>query len=335
MKNNQVYLDPNNLEKSVQDLTRFYNLDGATLQMLRRVIEKYPKPVIVYVDEANAPLHAQSILDDHFTFNTQTGELVLFSSDPMTFIDAIIEMWMYITGFDTLMGDDDYWKVELAIGSWKPVKNSIKQKLGIPVNTFITGIIGLPPEPDEAPPEDPYPFKTLVSQFDIVSFTQMMRLAGRAQVRVNFPPETDPRVKEAYFNLRRIMKTVGDGLDITDAEVFNKRLQKAIEEVSELYKPHELPIPLEWQSQGNDHDAASGKMGKTNNDDNDSDGDVLLGPPSDEPEYGQLPIFDQADTADDLLDTAFIEELFDDMQEIDDELEAGPFGEFIDTLFDD
>src|SRR5688500_10373212 len=111
MKNNQVYLDPHNPEQSMQQLNRFYRLNETTLRMMRRVIERYPKPVILYVDEANAPLFAQSPLDDQFTFNTQTGELVLFSPDPMTFIDAIIEMWMYVSGFETMMGAEDYWKV--------------------------------------------------------------------------------------------------------------------------------------------------------------------------------------------------------------------------------
>ncbi|NJL93139.1 MAG: hypothetical protein HC915_05140 [Anaerolineae bacterium] len=55
MKNNQVYLDPHDVERSMQQLARFYHLDQPTLDMLRRVVQRYPRPVIVYVDEANAP----------------------------------------------------------------------------------------------------------------------------------------------------------------------------------------------------------------------------------------------------------------------------------------
>ena len=323
MKNNQVYLDPSDIERSMQQLARFYRLDAATLAMLRRVVTQYPRPVIMYVDEANAPLYAQSPLDDHFTFNMQTGELVLFSSDPMTFIDALIEMWMYISGFETLMGDDSYWKVEFAIGSWKPVKNNIKDRLGIPVSSQIMGIVGLPPDPEEAPIEDPYPFKTLVSDFNLMSFTQMVRLAGRPDVRVNFPNGTDDRVKEVYFTIKKAMLVVGEGLDIFDATEFNRRLMVEIEELEKRYQPDKLPLPKGWQWAGDDQEAASGEVGgsdKKDEEDPKNEVGLMLGPPKDEPDYGKLPSGKkQKNNAD----------------EVDDQLARGPFGEFIDQLFED
>lgn len=318
MKNNQVYLDPTNLEVTMQQLDRFYRLDKDTMAMLRRVVAQYPRPVIMYVDEANAPLYAQSPLDDHFTFNMQTGELVLFSSDPMTFVDALIEMWMFISGFETLMGDDDYWKVEFAIGSWKAVKNNIKERLGIPVNSQISGIVGLPPDPDEAPLEDPYPFKTLVSELNLMSYTQMVRLAGRPDVRVNFPSGTDHQVMEVYFTIKKAMQIVGEGLDVYDAEEFNKRLLVEIEELDKRYNPKKLPLPKGWQWAGDERDAASGEV-DNNSDDDASNKDVglLLGPPQDEPAYGKLPTFT------------------DDDDTMDNDLANGPFGRFIDELFED
>ena len=315
MKNNLVYLDPQDIETSMRQLVRFYRLDDATMLLLRRIVEQYPRSVIMYVDEANAPLFASSQLDDMFTFNMETGELVLFSADPSTFINAMIEMWMYVEGFETRMGVDDYWEIEFAIGAWKPVKNNIKQRLEIPVDNQIQGVVGLPPTEEEAMLEDPYPFKTLVSSLSIVSFTQMVRLAGHEEVRVHFPPGTNPRVIEVYFTMKRAMKDVGRHLDITDSAEFNRRLEEKIKYIRKRYQPEKLPVPEEWQSTTQDRDAASSP---DNKDETERKTSLLLGPPQDEPEVGKLPGTEKTDE-----------------QTIDEKLARGPFGAFIETLFPD
>ena len=316
MKNNQVYLDPQNVEASMQQLDRFYRLDDATTETLRRIVECYPKPVIMYVDEANAPLVVASPLDDLFTFNTETGELVLFSADPGTFVDALIEMWMYISGFDTLLGDDDHWKVEFAIGAWKPVRDNIKRQLNIPVNEDILGVVGLPPEPDEAPLEDPYPFKTLVSTLNFVSFTQMIRLAGRREIRVHFPDGTDPSVRDVYRAMRRAFRQVGLDLGIDDADQFNRRLRTRLQIIERRFNPGNLPMPANWNAFLQDRDAASG----TSDSDDSEEVGLMLGPPDDEPAFGRLdgPQIDA-----------------DEPDEMERRLADGPFGAFIETLFDD
>ncbi len=247
MKQNRVYLDPEDIDESLRQLRRIYDLDAETLEMLRRVMELYPRPVLLYVDEANAPLYSQIPLMDKFTFNLQTDELVLFSRDPMTFIDALVEMAMYAAGFATLMGVDEQWKVEFVIGAWKPVKNRIKRRLGIPVNDEPQWVVGLPPPPDEAPPEDPYPFRTLVSQLDLASFTQMVRLGARDDVEVNFPSGTDPRVIQVYIRVKTAMYQVAEGLTLDDWREFNRRLLQMIQELEEEYQPHNLPVPVWWR----------------------------------------------------------------------------------------
>lgn len=344
MKNNQVTIDPNNVDASLRQLNRFYRVDDETLQMLRRVIEQYPKPIIMYVDEANAPLFAHSLLDDLFTFNMQTGELILFSADPHTFIDAIIEMWMFVEGFQTLMGDKDYWKVEFAIGAWKPVKNNIKEQLGIPVQRRFLGFVGLPPELEDAPMEDPYPFKTLVESFNLIAFTEMVRFAGRDDIRVHFPDGTASEVKEAYYAVRRAVREVGSDLGIADVDAFNQRLIDKIEEISERFEPHKLPIPEEWKALNQDMDAASGAEGKTDEDESESNIALLLGPPKDEPEIGQLlssdnpddetPRDENADEPDMDTDSPF-DDLDEEQRRLDRKLANSPFADFIETLFDD
>lgn len=325
MKNNQVYLDPLDLEKTMQQLQRFYRLDEETLGTLRRIVEKYPRPVIVYVDEANAPLYADSVLDDLFTFNTETGELILFSSDPMTFIDGLIEMWMFVRGFKTLMGNPDYWKVEFAIGCWKPIKNAIKRSLGIPVNNQITGIVGLPPQPDKALIEDEYPFKTLVASLTTISFAQMVRLAGRNEIRVHFPQGTDPKVIDVYFSIRRAIQIVTIGLGVDDTERFNERLKEKIQHIEERFSPSELPVPKEWQANSNGMEAASDSADSNQDDDSDMGNEVglLLGPDSDESPLGRLLSEWEDDEPDDSIEA------------VDRRLEQGPFGNFIETLFDE
>ncbi len=325
MKNNQVYLDPADVESSLRQLKRFYRLDDTTLEAIRPVVASYPKPVIMYVDEANAPLYANSLLDDLFTFNMQTGELVLFSADPMTFIDGFIEMWMYVSGFETLMGHEEYWRVEFTIGAWKPIKNAIKRQFGIPMKEGIQGIVGMPPEPDEMMLDDPYPFRTLVSKYTLFSFIQMIRLAGREEIGIHFPEGTDPRVVDAYQDMRRLMHEVANGLSIEDVEEFNHRLHIKLEEIATLYEPSKLPVPEEWQGNSDTRDAASGEIGSNTHDSDKEDGGVglMLGPSDEESPLGRL------------LKRLEERNREKTMSDVDRKLADGPFGAFIEELFGD
>ena len=156
-------------------------------------------------------------------------------------------MGMYMTGFTTLMGAEDYWKVEFSIGAWKPVKNSIKRQLGIPVLDEPLWVVGLPPTPEDGILEDPHPFRTLVSRLDIVSFNQMVRLAARDDVEVNFPNGADPRVIEVYIRMKTAMYQVADGLSLEDWREFNRRLLHMLQELEPEYRPEALPVPDWWQ----------------------------------------------------------------------------------------
>ncbi len=302
LKQNRVYVDPGDPEAALQQLARVYALNEETLAMLRRVIALYPRPVLLYVDEANAPIWSRDPLADKFTFNMETDELVLFSRDPMTFVDAMIEMAMYVAGFSTMMGVDAIWKVDFTIGSWKPVKNHIKRQLNLPVWDTPQWIVGLPPSPEEAMLEDPYPFRTLVSQLDLASFSQMVRLAARDDVEVNFPTGADPRVIQVYIRMKTAMHQVADGLGLADWREFNRRLLRTVQELEEEYQPHKLPVPLWWRER-KDTDAPKEEPVLA------GEGDAgEAGPPGEpkEPEAGEKP-WDPFE--------AYIDQLFDDEEE--------------------
>lgn len=256
MKHNRIVLDPDAVDDVLQQLAVAYDLDSGTLEYLGRIVALYPRPATMYVDESSALFYSQTPLVDRFTFNLQADELVLFASDPLTFIDATIEMAMYLAGFATMLGVDEQWKIEFTIGAWKPVKSRIKRELGIPVIDEPLWIVGLPPEGEGH--EEPHPFLTLVSRLDIASFTQMVRLAARDDVEVNFPPGADPRVIEVYVRVKTAIEQVADGLSLADWREFNRRLLLTVQELEAVYQPSNLPVPHWWQQPERPGDARSG-----------------------------------------------------------------------------
>jgi hypothetical protein len=243
MHHHSVILDPKFLDETIDRLALTYELDSRTLTIIQRIIGLYTRPVTMYVDPANAMLYKNLAMADKFTFDIETDELVLFSQDPETFIDALIEMAMYQAGFSTMMGNDEEWVIEFTVGAWKPVKNRIKRQLGIEVHEKPRGVIGLPPAPENAPHNDPYPFRTLVSSYDLASFYQMVVLAARDDIAVYFPPEAHPKVLAVYVYMRRAMQEIAQGLDLSDYPTFNTRLLEAIARLQNLFDPASLPPP--------------------------------------------------------------------------------------------
>ncbi len=244
-KNRPVILDPHDLNGTAQQLASAYELDDETLQTLQRIVALYPRAVPMYVDEAAALLYEDLPLADKFTFDIETDELILFARDPQTLIDACVEMAMYLAGFTTKMGHDEPWITEFTAGAWKPVRKRIKRELGLAVNDRPQGVVGLPPAADHAPTDDPYPFRTLVAHYDLVSFRQMIVLAARDELAVYFPPETHPKVRAVYLHARRAIQDVARGVGLGDYRVFNERLLDALRRLEGLFMPSELGLP-DW-----------------------------------------------------------------------------------------
>lgn len=243
MKFHSLILDPDDLDRTLNQLDKVYDLDAEALLYLRRIIGLFPHAVRMSVDEANAILYQDLTLADKFSFDIETDDLVIFSSDPETLIDALIEMAMYLAGFATLLGSSEGWVVEFAIGAWKPVKNRIKRELDMPVNNQPRLIVGMPPSPDQIPVNDPYPFRTLVSTYDLASFYQMVVLAARDDVAVYFPPETHHKVLAVYVYMRRAMQEISQNVGIEDHEIFNSRLVETVQRMEHLFDPATLPPP--------------------------------------------------------------------------------------------
>jgi len=252
----RVILDPNAVDESMQQLATRYGIGAELLNTLSQVVGLYPHAIRMYVDEANALLFHGLSLADKFTFDLESDELVLFSLDADTVTDAFIEMAMYLSGFATLMGSQDDWTVEFAIGAWKPIKNRIKRQLGIPVREKPRIVVGLPPAPQEINQEDSYPFRKLVSSYDFASFHQMVVLAAREDVAVYFPPETHSKVLAVYVYMRRAIQEVAQGLDLSDHLTFNTRLIDAVQRLEKLFSPATL-APPGWQQLPDSHRSVS------------------------------------------------------------------------------
>ena len=88
MRPQRVYLDPDDLDGALLQLAAAYALDDETLDMVRRILALLPRPIVLYVDETSSLYYSDTPLIDRFTFNMQTDELVLFSQDMMTMVDA-------------------------------------------------------------------------------------------------------------------------------------------------------------------------------------------------------------------------------------------------------
>ena len=244
-KNRQVILDPRNLVETAQQLASAYELDDDTLTTFQRIVTLYPRAVPMYVDEAAALLYEDLPLADKFTFDIENDELILFAWDAPTLIDATVEMAMYLAGFTTKMGHDEPWITEFAAGAWKPVRDRIKRELGLKVIDRPQGVVGLPPTGERSPTDDPYPFRTLVTHYDQVSFRQMIALAARRDLAVYFPPETHPKVRAVYLHARRAIQDVANGVGLRDYRVFNERLSDALRRVEGIFAPSELGLP-DW-----------------------------------------------------------------------------------------
>jgi hypothetical protein len=229
----RAILDPLDPDFSVQQLDELCDLSAETLLGLRRVIALFPRTALVSVNEQEVLQHDSLSVNDLFTFDPTTDELILFSRDENTCVDALVEMAMYLSGFATLLGIEDEWVVEFAIGAWRSVRNRLKHEFDLPVSSEVLAMIGEPPETEV----EPYPFRTLVSSFDPISFHHMVVLAGREEIAVYFPPETNPKVLAAYIYTRRAIHEVAKNIELESCQEFNTRLLDGIQRLMTLFWP--------------------------------------------------------------------------------------------------
>jgi hypothetical protein len=213
---------------SVAALMEAFDVRGTYFeQAIRRALSLHESSFILYVDYLNRP--DSSPLDDTFTFNIETGELVLFSDEPMVLIDALIEMAMFVRGFDTRLGTGEEWEIQLAIGAWRYVRRQLKADLEI--GPEVAWQVGVEPE--------------AVFRFNSLGFGTALYLAGRPNVEVIFPDGSDAQVIIAYHRIRVMLSTVAFEISLTDPDIFNTRLARTIEHIRATLIPDDALSPFD------------------------------------------------------------------------------------------
>lgn len=245
----RILLDPQNRDTTIQALQRLFDLPSAELPSLGKVLALLPRPAYMHYDEALAAQYGDLPLADRFTFNVETDELIVFAHDSQTLIDALLEMAMYLSGFTTKLGNPEAWVVEFTIGAWKTVTRRIKRQLQLPVADQPIAIIGLNTSSSPSVMQAERFFRQLVAHYDKASFHQMIVLAARENILVQFPAETHPKVRALYLHARRAMQEIGQGLTLSDHRIFNRLLNDAIQRIEQLFAPSTLGPPTWLQEE--------------------------------------------------------------------------------------
>ncbi len=161
-------------------------------------IELHRRPFSVFIDYVFSDPDMPTF--DRFSFDMGSDELIVFCPEPAVLIDALLEMAMFMRGFNTLIGVDEKWKTQVAIGAWRTIRESLKQQLGIPYLVGHAWLVELNP--------------TGVANFDEDSFFIAVALAGSPDVEAQFPAGTSPKVISVYKHLSRIIALIGQSLGL-------------------------------------------------------------------------------------------------------------------------
>jgi hypothetical protein len=203
-------------------------IDAQEAYGLRESIQLHVQPFTILYDQDNAPLEMSPMLDA-FTFDMEHDRLIVYSIEPDVLIDAIIEMAMFMRGFNTVMGVADHWKVDVAIGAWRVVRRNIKQTLAIP-EAATQIVVSLPSD--------------VVAELNPVTFAGMVFLAGQIDTLLEFPLDASPRVVDLYHRLQRIINLVGFKIGLEDALTFNQRLMRSITHIETTLLSQINPSPF-------------------------------------------------------------------------------------------
>jgi hypothetical protein len=213
---------------SVETLIDAFEIRGTDYEnAVRMALSLQNQAFILYVDYLNRV--DLSPLDDAFSFNVETGELVLFSDKPDTLIEALLEMAMFLRGFDTLLGSGQEWQIQIAIGAWRQVRKALEANLDLSIETGWRIVV----EPDS------------VRRFDINAFNVVAYMASRTNVEVVFPPGASALVIQTYRRLTTIVEAIAFDISLTDKDLFNRRLKRALRWIEESMLPSPEPSPFD------------------------------------------------------------------------------------------
>lgn len=197
---------------------------------IRSVLRLHNHPFILSLEVDYARPLELSPLQDAFTFDMESDKLIMYTDDKTMLVDAIIEMAMYLRGFATLLGlgDEQEWKVQVAIGAWRRVRETIKEELGLSDRDGKVWGAGL--ELDT------------VERYDRIAFGTMVFLASRPDVEVIFPDGANSRCIVAYRQLTSIVEAIAQHIRLDDYARFNRRLNRAVHWIEEQLMPSELTV---------------------------------------------------------------------------------------------
>src|SRR5664279_1672139 len=93
MSKNNLYIDKSE-QTSIEELIETFSARNTYHEYaIRAALSIHARPFILYIDHVNRP--QVSPLQDAFTFNIETDELVVFTDDPSALVDAILEMALF------------------------------------------------------------------------------------------------------------------------------------------------------------------------------------------------------------------------------------------------
>lgn len=217
-----VHVEPDNVE-TIETLLDVFEAHGTVYENgIRVALGLHDRPFMVQTDFISKP--AITPLDDAFTFDTLTGELVIFSPEPTYLVDALLEMALFQNGFQTFMGSYKEWQTVFTIGCWRYVRESLKEDLGLDDIQ-----IGMQLAIEQS----------TTARYDSRAFDAMVFLAGHPHAEVNFPPDADAMAVRAYHRLQLLMRTVGYGIQLEEAEQFNRRLARTLAWIEESVIPED------------------------------------------------------------------------------------------------
>ncbi len=208
---------------SIQALIDAFDARGTAYEdAIRTVLSIHSRPFTLLVDD-RADRLSISPLDDAFAFNMDTDELLLFSDNPASLVDALLEMAMFLEGFNTLIGVEDEWKIQVAIGAWRRVRENLKAQYRLmpPLGKLWSASLEL----------------ETVKHYDRLAFAAMVFLAGRPELDVIFPEGANTLVVSAYRRVARIIETVALDIGLNDHMTFNRRLSRAVLWIEESIMP--------------------------------------------------------------------------------------------------
>lgn len=222
------FLVDNRDSASVEALIDAFAARGTDYEAaIREALGLHDRSFVLYIDHLNRP--DVSPLDDAFTFNIETGELALFAEEPHVLLDAILEMAMFLHGFDTLLEDGDEWEVQIAIGAWRHVRQNMLEQFAL--ETEIHWRVAIDP--------------TSIERFTVNTFNTAVYLAARPNLDVDFPPGCDAQVIEAYRRISRMLQAVALDIELGDHQKFNRRLRRTVAWIGETLRPADEPSPFD------------------------------------------------------------------------------------------